>query len=310
MSRLLQVSKVSKSFPGVKALQDVSFDLKAGEIHAIVGHNGAGKSTFVKVITGVYQPDEGEIVLQNQPVQFQSPYDAIHAKIGIVTQEGSLIDHFNGVENIFLGQETSKLGLLDHSSLQKKAQELLKELNIQIDLSKQVKYLSPAQRKLIEIMKIINLKPKVLILDEPTAALWIKERKKLFSIMNQLKLSGIGIIFITHHLEEVFLMGDRITVFRNGMNVGTKITSETNEDEIVKLMIEKSHFQAFPQKNHAIGKKILEVRNLSDGKKIQSCSFTVHAGEIVGFFGTVGAGRTEMMELDMARPKEKQEPSW
>lgn len=297
MSRLLQVSKISKRFPGVKALQDVDFDLIEGEIHAIVGHNGAGKSTFVKVITGVYQPDEGEIFLQNQSVQFQSPHDAIKAKIGIVTQEGSLIDHFNGVENIFLGQETSKLGLLDHSSLQKKAQELLKELNIKMDLSKQVKYLSPAQRKLIEIMKVINLQPKVLILDEPTAALSDKERKKLFSIMNKLKLSGIGIIFITHHLEEVFLMGDRITVFRNGVNVGTTITTKTNENEIVKLMIEKSRLEEFPQKNHTLGKKLLEVRNLSDGEKVQSSSFTIHAGEIVGFFGTVGSGRTELMEL-------------
>lgn len=305
MSQLLKVTSVSKSFPGVKALQDVDFDLQEGEIHAIVGHNGAGKSTFVKVITGVYQPEEGEIVLHDQVMNFQSPLDAIQAKIGIVTQEGSLIDHFNGLENIFLGQETTKFGFLDQVTLQKKAQELLQELDLSIDLTKQVKYLSPAQRKLIEIMKILNLNPKVLILDEPTAALSDQERKKLFAIMNKLKASGIGIIFITHHLEEVFFMSDRITVFRNGMNVGTKVTAETNENEIVQMMIEKSSLEEFPAKTHTIGEKILEVRDLSDGGNLSKCSFTVHAGEIVGFFGTVGSGRTELMELLYGAVKRK-----
>ena len=305
MSELLRVANVNKRFPGVNALQDVHFDLKKGEIHAIVGHNGAGKSTFVKVITGVYQPEEGEIYLEGKPIQLQTPHDAIKNKIGIVTQEGSLIDHFNGIENIFLGQEISRLGFLDRSSLQKKANELLAELNIEMDVTKQVKYLSPAQRKLVEIMKVMNLKPKVLILDEPTAALSDKERKVLFSIMQKLKEANIGIIFITHHLEEVFSMADRITVFRNGINVGTKITAETNEDEIVKMMIEKSNLEEFPSKQHAIGEKILEVRELSDGQNIKTNSFTVHAGEIVGFFGTVGAGRTELMELLYGATKKK-----
>lgn len=305
MSQLLRVSKVNKQFPGVKALQNVHFDLQKGEIHAIVGHNGAGKSTFVKVITGVYQPEEGEIYLEGNPVQFHSPHDALQAKIGIVTQEGSLIEQFTGVENIFLGQEISRMGFLDKASLQRKAKELLAEFNIEIDLSRQVQYLSPAQRKLIEIMKVLNLKPKVLILDEPTASLSDKERKILFSIMRKLKEADIGIIFITHHLEEVFSMADRITVFRNGINVGTKIAAETNEDEIVKMMIEKSSLEEFPTKQHTIGEKLLEVRDLSDGENIQNSSFTVHAGEIVGFFGTVGAGRTELMELLYGATKKK-----
>lgn len=310
MSHLLQVKKVNKRFPGVQALQDVDFDLKKGEIHAIVEHNGAGKSTFVKVITGVYQPEEGNIYLEGKPVQFQTPHDAIQAKIGIVTQEGSLIDQFNGIENIFLGYETSRFGFLDRARLQKQANELLAELNIEIDLTRQVQYLSPAQRKLIEIMKVMNRKPKVLILDEPTAALSDKERKVLFTIMEKLKAADIGIIFITHHLEEVFLMSDRITVFRNGINVGTKKTAETNEDEIVQMMIEKSNLKEFPQKHHAIGEKILEVRDLSDGQTIEKSHFTVHAGEIVGFFGTVGAGRTELMELLYGATKKKSGTIW
>ncbi|MEW9672112.1 sugar ABC transporter ATP-binding protein [Ammoniphilus sp. 3BR4] len=297
MVALLNVHDVEKSFPGVKALQNVQFQLERGEIHALVGHNGAGKSTFVKVITGTYIPEKGNILLEGEKVVFRNTRDAIEKGIGIVTQEGSLIPNFNSIENIFLGNEINRNGFIHTKALFEKAKELMASLGVTIDLHKQVKDLNPAQRKLIEIMKILYLKPKVLILDEPTAALSDKERKQLFAVMNKLKNDGIGIIFITHYMDEVFLMSDRITVLRNGMHVGTRVTENTTQDEIIKLMIDKDHHEEYPEKHHKVGDVLLDVKDLSDGERVFSASLTIRRGEIVGIFGTVGAGRTELAEM-------------
>lgn len=305
MHMLLEVKDVEKSFPGVKALQNVQFQLQRGEIHALVGHNGAGKSTFVKVITGTYIPEKGRIFLEGEEITLRNSRDAMLKGIGIVTQEGSLIPNFNAIENIFLGNETKRFGLIDSRALHVKAQEWMKTLGVTIDLHKQAKDLSPAQRKLIEIMKVLHLQPKVLILDEPTAALSDKERKQLFAVMNKLKADGIGIIFITHYLDEVFLMSDRITVFRNGMNVGTRKKEETTQDEIIKLMIDKENHEEYPTKNHPIGECLLEVKGLSDGQRVFSADLTVRQGEIVGIFGTVGSGRTELAELIFGAARKK-----
>ncbi len=305
MGSLLEVREVEKSFPGVKALQNAHFQLERGEIHALVGHNGAGKSTFVKVVTGTYIPEKGQIMLEGSPLTLRNTRDAISHGIGIVTQEGSLIPNFNTIENIFLGNEAKRFGLIQTKVLQQKAVELMGMMGITLDLHKQVKDLNPAQRKLIEIMKVLSLSPKVLILDEPTAALSDKERKLLFAVMNKLKASGIGIIFITHYLDEVFLLSDRITVFRNGMHVGTRNKEQTTQDEIVKLMIDKDHHEEYPVKQHPIGDVLLEVENLSDGHSVFSANVTIRAGEVVGIFGTVGAGRTELAELIFGAAKRK-----
>ncbi|WP_019122249.1 sugar ABC transporter ATP-binding protein [Brevibacillus massiliensis] len=305
MDWLLEVQEVEKSFPGVLALQNVWFQLRRGEIHALVGHNGAGKSTFVKVITGTYIPESGRIFLEQEQITLRSERDAITRGIGIVTQEGSLIPNFNAIENIFLGNEQKRMGLIQTRVLEEKAKELMNELGVSLDLHKQVKALNPAQRKLVEIMKVLQLQPKVLILDEPTAALSDKERKLLFMVMNKLKVDGIGIIFITHYLDEVFSMSDRITVFRNGMNVGTRVTHESTQDEIIKLMIDKDHHEEYPVKHHQPGETLLEVKGLSDGEKVISADLTIRRGEIVGIFGTVGAGRTELAELIFGASRKK-----
>jgi ribose transport system ATP-binding protein len=297
MSCLLDVQDVDKSFPGVKALQNVQFQLEHGEIHALVGHNGAGKSTFVKVITGTYIPERGRLFLEGEQITLRNTRDSIDKGIGIVTQEGSLIPNFNSIENIFLGKEVRRFGWIQNKALEEKARHLLSYLGVSIDLYKQVKDLNPAQRKLVEIMKILNLKPKVMIFDEPTAALSDKERKQLFEVMNRLKGDGIGIIFITHYLDEVFLMSDRITVFRNGINVGCRNKEQTTHEDIVKLMINKDLLEEYPMKEHQYGETLLSVTDLSDGERVFGANLTVKAGEIVGLFGTVGSGRTELAEL-------------
>lgn len=293
---VLSVKGVTKSFGAVKALTDVNFDLKKGEIHALVGHNGAGKSTFVKVLTGTYIPNRGNIQLFGKETTFIDPKDAIKQGIGIVTQEGSLIPEFNVIENIYLGQEHSKYGIINNKKIKKDVKELIKKLDIHLDLNMQVKYLNPAQRKLVEVLKIININPKILILDEPTAALSNKERRKLFSVMRSLIEEGITIIFITHYLDEVFEMSDRITVLRNGLHAGTRITSESNHDEVVKLMINKDNHNEYPDKNNELGDVIFEAKNISDNEKLENVSINIRQGEIVGIFGTVGSGRTELAE--------------
>nr|WP_263324688.1 sugar ABC transporter ATP-binding protein [Neobacillus sp. Marseille-Q6967] len=296
MEDILSVQGVNKHFAKVKALDNIQFNLKRGEIHALVGHNGAGKSTFVKVLTGTYIPDGGTIKLENKEVVFRGTQDAINQGIGIVTQEGSLIPSFNAIENIFLGQEETRGGFINRRKLVSKAKSLMKTLGIELDLYKQVKDLNPAQRKLIEVLKILNINPKILILDEPTAALSENERVKLFSVMRKLKNDGISIIFITHYLDEVFEMSDRITVLRNGTHAGTRFTEKSSNDEIVKLMIDKDHHSEYPDKNHELGSVLFEVKNVSDGLKITDANLSIRRGEIVGVFGTVGSGRTELAE--------------
>lgn len=305
MEKILSVNGIDKYFGAVRALNNVQFDLNKGEIHALVGHNGAGKSTFVKVITGTYTADQGSIVLNGEEIFLKQTRDAIEKGIGIVTQEGSLIPNFNAIENIFLGQEIVKTGFINEKLLEKKAKELMKYLEIDFDLNMQVKDLNPAQRKLVEVMKILNINPKVLILDEPTAALSDKERKKLFAVMNKLRKDGISIIFITHYLDEVFLMSDRITVLRNGRHAGTRVTKESNEDEIVKLMIDKDSHSEYPEKVYEIGEVILEVSEMSDQLNLKNANLYIRRGEIVGMFGTVGAGRTELAECIFGARKRK-----
>jgi ABC-type sugar transport system ATPase subunit len=294
---ILSVKGVTKKFGAVNALTNVNFNLKKGEIHALVGHNGAGKSTFVKVLTGTYIPDSGTINLYGEKTTFIDPKDAINQGIGIVTQEGSLIPDFNVIENIYLGQEHSKSGFINNQIMRRGVRELIAKLGIEIDLYKQVKYLNPAQRKLVEVLKIMNINPRILILDEPTAALSSKEREKLFSVMRTLIDEGITIIFITHYLDEVFEMSDRITVLRNGLHAGTRITKESNQDEIVKLMIDKDNHNEYPYKDNDIGDIIFQAKNISDNEKLNKISLTVSKGEIVGVFGTVGSGRTEFAEV-------------
>jgi ribose transport system ATP-binding protein len=302
---IMETTGICKRFPGVYALKDVRFDLRRGEIHGLVGHNGAGKSTLVKVITGAYSPDSGKIMLNGEEVVFHHPKDAIEKGIGIVTQEGTLINSFNGVENIFLGKESSKCGVIDKKQLKQRGLELMHSMNLDIDLAVRVDELSPAKRKLIEIMKIINQNPNIVVFDESTASLSDKERQQLFQLMHQFREKGMGVIFITHYLDEVLQVCDRITVMRDGCVVGTVDGKAATKLEIVKMMINKEQKSEFPLYERKFGDILLDVNGLNDGKVVSDISLHVRAGEVVGLFGTVGSGRTELMETLFGARKKK-----
>lgn len=302
---ILETTGICKRFPGVYALKDVNFNLRRGEIHGLVGHNGAGKSTLVKVITGAYTPDSGKIILDGKDVVFHHPKDAIEKGIGIVTQEGTLINSFNGIENIFLGKESSKFGVVDKKQLRQKGRELMKSMDLDIDLSVRADELSPAKRKLIEIMKIINQNPNIVIFDESTASLSDKERQQLFRLMYQFRDKGMGVIFITHYLDEVLQVCDRITVMRDGCMVGTVDGKTATKHEIVKMMINREQKSEFTKYDRKFGEILLDVCNLNDGKVLHDDSIHVRSGEVVGLFGTVGSGRTELMETLFGARKKK-----
>lgn len=296
-SRLIvETEGICKRFPGVNALRDVCFDLRQGEIHGLVGHNGAGKSTLVKVMTGAYTPESGKIFFDGEQVSFSHPKDAMDKGIGIVTQEGTLINQFTGIENIFLGNESSRWGMINEKELKVRGQELMDSLNLEIDLSVRVEELSPANRKLIEVMKVINRHPRIVIFDESTASLSDRERQELFQLMRQFREEGIGVIFITHYLDEVLQICDRITVMRDGCLVGTVDGRTATKGEIVRMMINKEQKSEFVEYERRSGDTLFEIENLSDGKYLEAISFYIRCGEVVGLFGTVGSGRTELVE--------------
>lgn len=290
------VKNINKHFPGVHALRDVNFEIRAGEIQGLVGHNGAGKSTLVKVITGSYHPESGEMLLKGDPVRFKDAKDAIDKGIGVVSQEGSLIPTYNGVENIFLGNEITTAKFVKNRAMEEKAAALVRSFGLDMDLSLLAQDLSPANRKLIEIFKVVSKNPSIIIYDEPTAALSDKERKLLFDLMKKQRDMGYGIIFISHYIDEVIEMSDRITVMRDGAVVDTVDGSTATKEQIVRLMINKDQKSEYVEKNAVIGDKIIEVRNVSEGHAVKNASFHVRSGEVVGMFGTVGSGRTELLE--------------
>lgn len=290
------VKNINKHFPGVHALRDVNFEIKAGEIQGLVGHNGAGKSTLVKVITGSYIPESGEMFLKGEPVHFKDAKDAIDKGIGIVSQEGSLIPTYNGVENIFLGNEIVTAKFVKNRVMEEKATELVRSFGLTMDLSLLAQDLSPANRKLIEILKVVSKIPSIIIYDEPTAAFSDKERKLLFDLMKKQRDMGYGIIFISHYIDEVIEMSDRITVMRDGAIVDTVDGSSATKEQIVHLMIDKDQKSEYIEKHAVIGDKVIEVCNVSEGHVVKDASFYVRSGEVVGMFGTVGSGRTELLE--------------
>lgn len=302
---IFRVEKVNKSFASVHVLKDLDFGVRAGEIHGLVGHNGAGKSTLMKVLAGSYIPESGELFLDGKQLKFHNPKDAIDQGIGMVSQEGSLVYSSTGLENIFLGHETLKGPLVDNRAMQKRGEELLREMKLNIKLSLLVSELSPAQRKLIEILKILSHDPKIVILDEPTAPLSEKERVTLFELMRHLRDRGHGIIFITHYIDEVIHMCDRITVMRDGMVVDTLDGETATKQEIIKLMINRDQETEYTEKHAEIGEVVLDVKNLEEGEYVKNASFNVRAGEVVGLFGTVGSGRSEACETVFGARKKR-----
>ncbi|WP_200840964.1 sugar ABC transporter ATP-binding protein [Geminicoccus flavidas] len=301
---LLAVRGLGKSFSGNVVLSDLDFAVHAGEVQALVGENGAGKSTLIKVLGGVYQPDRGELLVEGEPTRLRSPRDALARGIVVIQQELSLAPHLSAEENIFLGHfPTTRFGTVAKGEMRRRAAELLDSLSIEIDPSVPVGRLSIAQQQMVEIAKAISLQARVLVLDEPTAVLDEKRVATLFALVARLKAQGLGIVFISHHLEEVFRICDRVTVLRDGRKTGEAPIGEIDQEWLVARMIGRD-FPAHARQARRSGKPALELRGLSRRGEFEDVSFAVHEGEIVGLAGLVGAGRTEVARaiVGLARP--------
>ncbi|MEZ5308852.1 MAG: xylose ABC transporter ATP-binding protein [Pyrinomonadaceae bacterium] len=304
MASLLEMKEITKEFPGVKALDGVTFDLNAGEFHALVGENGAGKSTLMKVLSGVYPWGEygGGIHIDGREMRFSSIREAEEAGVAIIFQEFSLVKELTVAQNISLGREPSRFGVIDNRAVQRQAGELLRELNLEIDPFIEVGDLGIGQQQLVEIAKALSKNAKILVLDEPTAALTETEVETLFEILRSLKEKGVGMIYISHKLDEVFEMADRITVLRDGKTVGTKAADEVTRDEVIALMVGREVGDIFPESHHEFGETVLKVNGLTafdpdhpDKKMVDDVSFEVRKGEVLGIAGLMGAGRSELL---------------
>jgi ribose transport system ATP-binding protein len=292
----LALESVSKSFPGVKALDSVSLDLKAGEIHALMGENGAGKSTLIKIVTGLIHPDSGRVLLDGRAVQFGSPRDALSEGVSAVHQERNLIPRFNVGENILLERLPTRNGLVDYGAVEREARRYLDLLDPGIDARAEVRSLSVAQMQIVEIAKALSSEAKILLLDEPTASITEHETAALFKLLRKLRGDGVAIVFVSHKLEEVFAVADRITVLRDGKNVarGAPMADMTRQT-LVSLMIGRAERVAeIAERQIDPSRVVLEARGLSTTRGHKNITFALHHGEILGLYGLVGAGRSEL----------------
>lgn len=294
---LLELRGISKSFPGVKALDDVSFPIWPGEVHMLLGENGAGKSSLMKVLCGAYQADEGEFFHNGEKVEINSPADARRFGIAVIFQEFSLVPYLDVAQNIFLGREfSSKIpGLLDRGRLYREAQAVLDLIGLDVSPYTKVHTLGVAQQQMVEIGKALSQNARILVMDEPTASLSDRETERLFEVMRQLQSKGVAIIYISHRMAEVFSMGDRITVLRDGKMVGRAMPDTTSPDELVRMMVGRNIDMTYPRHfTTDPGEVVLEVKGLSAKNGIEDINLTIRAGEIVGLCGLVGSGRTEV----------------
>ncbi|MFF2928455.1 sugar ABC transporter ATP-binding protein [Streptomyces mirabilis] len=295
---LLRIEGIRKTFPGVVALDSVDFDLRRGEVHVLLGENGAGKSTLIKMLSGAYQPDSGRVLFDGEEVRVHGAQDSERLGIATIYQEFNLVPDLTVAENIFLGRQPRRYGLIDRKRMEAEAAELLERVGVSVSPRARVRELGIARLQMVEIAKALSLNARVLIMDEPTAVLTSEEVEKLFSIVRRLREDGVGIVFITHHLEEIAALGDRVTVIRDGKSVG-QVPASTTEDELVRLMVGRSIEQQYPRVRAAgddgSGTALLTVEGLTRDGVFHDVSFEVRAGEVVGIAGLVGAGRTEVV---------------
>lgn len=292
---IVEMHNISKSFPGVQALDQVSFTLYAGEVLGLLGENGAGKSTLMKILSGVYTKDEGTITILGHQVDSLTPHSAQKMGVAIINQELNLCDHLTVAQNIFLGRELLKRGILSERTMNQEAGRLLDEFQIDIDPETIVGDLPVSKRQLVEISKALAADAKILIMDEPTSALTAKEIDNLFNIIRKLKSQGCGIVYISHRLEELEHVVDRVMILRDGKYIIDMPFKDTNLDEIISYMVGREITEKFPRVETKVGQKIFEVKNLNAGRLVRDISFSLHEGEILGIAGLMGSGRTETM---------------
>ncbi len=290
---IVQMEHITKAFPGVKALDDVSFELKSGEVMALLGENGAGKSTLMKILSGVYEKDSGTIKILGKEYDNLTPGSAIEAGVAIIHQELNMCKDLNVTENMFLGREHVNGIVLNNSEMESVAKKYLDELGVDIDPRETVGNLPVSKQQMIEIAKALSVNAKILIMDEPTSALTSREIKELFAIIKRLKSQGCGIVYISHRLEELSHITDRVTIMRDGKYITSGEFQSFTMDEIIANMVGREIKEKFPRVTCEKGKKIFEVRNLNAGKSVRDINFSLYEGEIVGFAGLMGAGRTE-----------------
>ena len=293
---LVEMDGVSKDFPGVHALRDCRFELRRGEVHALVGENGAGKSTLMKILAGVYRMDAGRIRLKGAEVDIATPRAAQQLGISIIHQELSLMPHLTAAQNIFIGREPRGVlpFLLDDRALNTNARALFDQLHLKLDPQTKIANLAVAQQQMVEIAKALSYKAEVVIMDEPTAALTETEIDELFRIIRKLRETGVGVVHISHRLEELKRISDRVTVMRDGQYIATVATKDATIEQIIRMMVGRTIFEAAPEIHETDPNVVLDVRDLTRGRAVRHVSFDLHRGEILGFAGLVGAGRTEV----------------
>jgi rhamnose transport system ATP-binding protein len=291
---VIQVQHVSKAFGGVRALQDVHFEVFAGEVHALLGENGAGKSTLIKIMTGVHQPDAGTIALDGQPARFASTREAQAQGVAAIYQEPSLFPDLDIAENILVGRQPTRRGGIDWKRMYQEAGELLRRLGLSLDPRTKARELSVAQQQLVEIARALSSNAKVLIMDEPTSSLTQREVDDLFAIVRQLRASGAAIVFISHRLEELFALADRVTTLRDGAYVGTRAMADVTTEDLIRMMVGRTLDELFPKQSVDAGDVVLAVDRLSVEGSFSDVSFELRRGEILGLAGLIGAGRTNV----------------
>lgn len=293
----LEMKGITKQFPGVVALKNVNFRLIPGKVHALMGENGAGKSTLMKIIAGLQKADEGEVLLHEEPVVFETPKQALGKGIAMIHQEFSPVLDMSIMENLFLGKEPTygKTGRINYTAMAESAKELLRRIGVELDPAKQMRELSVSQMQMVEIAKALSYDSEIIIMDEPSATITNREVENLFRIIRQLKDEGRCIVYITHKMDEVFAIADEITVFRDGHYIGTYDADAINEERLIRLMVDRDLNEIYPRRERNPGEVCLEVQNLCQQGVFEDISFTLRKGEILGFAGLMGAGRTEVM---------------
>ena len=301
MEYVLELKNIYKSFPGVKVLEDVTLQVRPGEVHALMGENGAGKSTLMKILMGIYKADQGSIFLEGKETVIHGPKDAMSKGISMIHQELNTVLDMEVAENVFVGRELLKKGfeklkIVDIARMREETGKYFREMNIDIDPRAKMRTLSVAEMQLVEIVKAISLNSRIIVMDEPTSAITEKEATVLFAQIERLKKQGVAIIYISHKMDEIFQISDTITVLRDGQWIGTKPAKELDNDMLIKMMVGRELTDIYPKDPVEIGDVILEVKNLSRGKKVRDASFSLRQGEVLGIAGLVGAGRSELVE--------------